>query len=64
MSKWVWHGCCVQIKTIWSVLLRNFEMEMLDPFPQADYSSMVVGPTACRVQFTRRALKLQQTASK
>ncbi|KAK9794631.1 hypothetical protein WJX73_002662 [Symbiochloris irregularis] len=61
------HGCMgsnfayLQIKTIWSVLLRNFEMELLDPFPQADYSSMVVGPTACRVQYTRRPLRHRQT---
>lgn len=46
----------LQIKTIWSVLLRNFEFEMLDPFPEPDYTSMVIGPKPCRVRYTRRKL--------
>uniref|UniRef100_A0A061QTA1 Sterol 14 desaturase n=1 Tax=Tetraselmis sp. GSL018 TaxID=582737 RepID=A0A061QTA1_9CHLO len=56
------HGCMgsnfayLQIKTIWSVLLRNFEFELIDPFPEPDYESMVVGPKPCRVRYTRRNL--------
>lgn len=47
-----------QIKTIWSVLLRNFEMEMIDAFPEADYGSMVVGPKECRIRYQRRSSSL------
>ena len=56
------HGCMgqnfayLQIKTIWSVLLRNFEFEMLDPFPEPNFESMVIGPKPCRVRYTRRKL--------
>ncbi|PNW86578.1 hypothetical protein CHLRE_02g092350v5 [Chlamydomonas reinhardtii] len=46
----------LQIKSIWSVLLRNFEFELLDPVPEADYESMVIGPKPCRVRYTRRKL--------
>ncbi|KXZ44315.1 hypothetical protein GPECTOR_69g408 [Gonium pectorale] len=46
----------LQIKSIWSVLLRNFEFELLDPVPGADYESMVIGPKPCRVRYTRRKL--------
>ena len=53
------HGCMgqnfayLQIKTIWSVLLRNFEFELLDPFPEPNFESMVIGPKPCRVRYTR-----------
>ena len=43
-----------QIKSIWSVLLRGFEFELVDPFPEPDFESMVVGPKPCKVQFKRR----------
>ena len=33
----------LQIKTIWSVLLRNFDMEVAGPLPKPDYKAMVVG---------------------
>jgi sterol 14-demethylase len=46
----------LQIKSIWSCLLRNFEFELLDPVPAADYETMVVGPKPCRVRFTRRKI--------
>ncbi|KAK9811423.1 hypothetical protein WJX72_003728 [[Myrmecia] bisecta] len=58
------HGCMgsnfayLQIKTIWSVMLRNFDFEMVDPFPQAQYNSLVVGPGPCRVKYMRRKLKV------
>lgn len=44
----------MQIKAILSVILRNFELEMLDPFPEANYDSMVVGPKDCRLRYVRR----------
>jgi sterol 14-demethylase len=34
----------MQIKTIWSVLLRNFELELVSPLPKPDFEAMVVGP--------------------
>jgi sterol 14-demethylase len=46
----------LQIKTIWTILLRNFDFEMLDPFPDPDFTSMVIGPKPCRVKYTRRKL--------
>ena len=45
---------CMQIKSIWSVLLRGFEFELVDQFPEPDFESMVVGPKPCRVHFKRR----------
>ena len=47
---------CMQVKTVWSILLRDFELEMVDPFPEADFDSMVVGPKPCRVKYRRRKL--------
>ena len=46
----------LQIKTIWSVLLRSFEFELLDPVPEPNYTSMVIMPKACRVRYTRKKL--------
>lgn len=46
----------LQIKSVWSILLRNFDFEVLDPVPAADYETMVVAPKACRVRYTRRKL--------
>lgn len=46
---------CVQI---FSVMLRNFEFEPIDPIPEPDYSCLVVGPKPCRVRYTRRATPL------
>jgi sterol 14-demethylase len=54
------HGCLgenfayMQIKTIWSVLLRKYDMELVDPLPEPDYSALVVGPMPCRVRYTPR----------
>ena len=50
------HAAVLQIKTIWSVLLRNFDFELIDPFPEPDFESMVVGPKPCRIKYTRRML--------
>jgi sterol 14-demethylase len=56
------HGCIgmtfayLQIKTIWSVLLQNFEFELLDRDAVPNYTTFVVGPSQpCRARFRRRA---------
>eukprot|EP00898_Chlorokybus_atmophyticus_P001267 jgi/Chlat1/2140/Chrsp17S02727 len=58
------HGCMgenfayMQIKTIWSVILRNFELELVSPLPEPDYESMVVGPKPpCVIRYKRRKLQ-------
>lgn len=46
-----------QVKTIWSILLRDFDIELISPFPQPDWDSLVVGPKGkmmCR--YRRRKL--------
>merc|ERR1712000_45707 len=55
------HGCMgemfayLQVKTIWSVLLRDFDMEVVGPCPEPDYTAMVVGPKQpCTVRFKRK----------
>ncbi len=47
---------CTQIKTIWSVLLRNFEWELVDPIPEPNWNAMVIGPLDGRVKYTPRKL--------
>nr|KYP39773.1 Obtusifoliol 14-alpha demethylase [Cajanus cajan] len=43
------HGCLgepfayLQIKAIWTHLLRNFDLELVSPFPEIDWNAMVVG---------------------
>ncbi|KAL0356614.1 UNVERIFIED_CONTAM: Sterol 14-demethylase [Sesamum calycinum] len=60
------HGCLgepfayLQIKAIWSHLLRNFEMELISPFPEIDWNAMVVGVKGkVMVRYKRRALPLK-----
>ncbi|KAH8933842.1 hypothetical protein BDL97_18G051400 [Sphagnum fallax] len=42
-------GCCgqtftyMQVKTIWSVLLCCFELELISPFPEMDRNAMILG---------------------
>merc|ERR1719502_1212210 len=36
----------LQVSTIWSILLRDFELEMTSPLPKPAYNDMVVGPDA------------------
>ena len=44
----------LQIKAIWSALVRNFDFELIDGVPAVDYSAIVAGPKgACRVRYTR-----------
>ena len=46
----------MQINTIWSVLLRSYDFDIVSPFPEPDYDSMVVGPKPpCIVRYKRRA---------
>ena len=44
----------MQVKTIWSTLFRRFDFKLVDPFPEPDYTALVVGPKSCRVEFTRK----------
>ncbi|KAK1311224.1 Sterol 14-demethylase [Acorus calamus] len=57
------HGCLgepfayLQIKAIWSHLLRNFEFELISPFPEIDWNAMVVGVKGkVMVRYQRRKL--------
>ncbi|KMZ66051.1 hypothetical protein ZOSMA_2G00630 [Zostera marina] len=57
------HGCLgepfayLQIKAIWSHLLRNFEFELISPFPETDWNAMVVGVKGeVMVRYKRRKL--------
>ena len=34
----------LQVSTIWSILLRDFDMEMTTPVPKPAYNDMAVGP--------------------
>lgn len=59
------HGCLgepfayLQIKAIWSHLLRNFEMELVSPFPEIDWNAMVVGVKgSVMVRYKRKKLPL------
>jgi len=36
----------LQVSTIWSILLRDFELQMTTPLPKPAYNDMVVGPDA------------------
>jgi sterol 14-demethylase len=47
----------MQIKTIWAILLRNFEFELVGKLPEPDYEGMVVGPKhPCTIRYKRRKL--------
>ncbi|KAG2562310.1 obtusifoliol 14-alpha demethylase [Panicum virgatum] len=57
------HGCLgepfayLQIKAIWTHLLRNFEFELVSPFPENDWNAMVVGIKGeVMVKYKRRKL--------
>lgn len=57
------HGCLgepfayLQIKAIWSHLLRNFEFELVSPFPEIDWNAMVVGVKGkVMVRYKRRVI--------
>eukprot|EP00456_Euglypha_rotunda_P012109 TRINITY_DN13375_c0_g1_i2.p1 TRINITY_DN13375_c0_g1~~TRINITY_DN13375_c0_g1_i2.p1 ORF type:complete len:221 (+),score=41.42 TRINITY_DN13375_c0_g1_i2:106-768(+) len=45
----------LQVTSIWSVLLRNFDFELVDKLPPIDYTSLVAGPKGhCRVRYKRK----------
>ncbi|CAF3218671.1 unnamed protein product [Rotaria socialis] len=45
----------LQVKTIWSILLRKFDFELCQEHPEPDYSALVVGPKGpCIVKFKRK----------
>ncbi|HEV3116683.1 MAG TPA: cytochrome P450, partial [Gemmataceae bacterium] len=45
----------LQVKAIWSVLLRRFELELIDADPAPNYATFVVGPKPpCRLRYKRR----------
>jgi sterol 14-demethylase len=47
----------MQIKTVWSVLLRKFDLELISPLPEPNYEAMVVGPKGpSLVKYKRRNL--------
>jgi sterol 14-demethylase len=57
------HGCLgeafayLEIKAIWTHLLRNFELELVSPFPENDWNSLVVGIKGkVMVKYKRRKL--------
>jgi sterol 14-demethylase len=45
----------LQVKTIWTVLLRQFELELLERNPEPNYATFVVGPRRpCLMRYRRR----------
>ncbi len=45
-----------QVKVIWSVLLQRFELEMVKPHHEPDYSTFVIGPRPpCLIRYRRRS---------
>ncbi|XP_044328054.1 obtusifoliol 14-alpha demethylase-like [Triticum aestivum] len=47
----------MQIKVIWSHLLRNFEMEMVSPFPETDWNVVMPGPKGkAMVRYSRKRM--------
>ncbi len=50
-----YHFAYTQIKVIWSVLLRRFELELASPNYQPDYGTFVVGPRQpCLIRYRRK----------
>lgn len=49
------HFAIMQIKTLWAVLLRRYEFELVEPSYDPDFNRMVVGPKQpCRIRYRRR----------
>ncbi|KMS98614.1 hypothetical protein BVRB_3g070570 [Beta vulgaris subsp. vulgaris] len=47
----------LEMKTIWSYLLRNFELELISPFPETEYNDIVWGVKGkVMVRYNRRNL--------
>ena len=44
----------LQLRALWSHLLRNFEFELLDASYPVDYTNLIAGPTPpCRIRYRR-----------
>lgn len=61
------HGCLgeqfgyLQVKTIVTLLLRQFEITPINPLPVPNYRAMVVGPTQpARIRYKRRSAPLAE----
>jgi sterol 14-demethylase len=53
-----------QVKVIWSTLLKHYAFSLVEPSPQPDYATFVVGPRApCRVRYRRRAASQPESAA-
>lgn len=47
----------LELKTIWSYLLRNFQLELISPFPETDWNHIVWGvKDKVMVRYHRRKL--------
>ena len=45
----------IQIKTIWSILLRKFDFDLVDGhFPPVNYTTMIHTPTKPIIRYKRR----------
>jgi sterol 14-demethylase len=45
----------LQVKTLWTVILRRFELELIDADPEPNYATLVVGPKQpCRIRYRRK----------
>ena len=54
-----------QVSTIWTILLRDFDLEMTTPLPKPAYNDMVVGPDApIHVRYKRKVPLAQAEAAK
>ena len=50
-----YHFAYTQIKVIWSVLFRKFELELVSPHHRPDYGTFVVGPRQpCLIRYRRK----------
>jgi len=48
----------LQLRAVWSHLLRNFDFELIEPRYEPSYERMLVGPRSpCRVRYRRRKTK-------
>ena len=48
----------MQIKTVLSILIRRFEFELVGDLPQADFTSMVVGPKPVALRYRKRKVEI------
>jgi len=54
----------LQLRALWSHLLRNFDFELVESKYEPDYSRMLVGPRhPCRLRYRRRAPRGRRSAA-